>query len=181
MYGFEKQRSFALQFKNQPVVITANPTGSGMRFDNEIFVRAPERVEHGDWKTQTVRKEFMGLMKGECGEVVGVFDNCEGRFVQVQRADGKTVDCRANELEVIDKTAFEFYKTPEKFVYQTNHIALSEFEYPLPIAVGHEFEVELAPGVTPVRLRVTEMRHVIRVPEKNKYVPIRVHLTVEQF
>lgn len=180
-YGRERDRYFSLQFKNKPAVVTTQHNGTGMRFEDEIFVRAPKRVEHGDWKTQSVRKEFMGLMEGECGTVVGVFDNMEGRFVTIERADGKNVDCRPSELEVIDKTAFEFYKLPQKFVYQTNHIALSEFEYPLPIAIGHEFEVELAPGVAPVRLRVTEMRHVIRVPSKDKYVPIRVHLTVEQF
>ena len=180
-YDWNDTRHCAVQFKNKPVIVTSKSDGKGMRFDDEIYVRAPKRVEHGDWKTQMARKEFMGLKEDECGLLIGIFDNMEGRFVIVERTDGKRVDCRPSELEVIDKAVFEFHKLPEKFVYRTNHTALPEFEYTLPIAVGHEFEIEVAPGLLPIRLRVTEMRHVIRVPSKDKYVPIRVNLTVEEF
>jgi hypothetical protein len=67
-----------------------------------LFVRAVTRTEHGDWKTQLVRDNFMGLNAGEIGEVVEVFSNFEGKWVRVRKDDGKTADVRSESLEVVD-------------------------------------------------------------------------------
>lgn len=66
-----------------------------------IRVRAPRRVPHGDWKTQLVRKEFMGLEAGEEGILEERWYNYDGEWFSVRRADGQIVDCRARDLFVI--------------------------------------------------------------------------------
>ena len=170
---------YPLQFKNKLVVLNSKDDGRTNRFEEEIFVRAPETIAHGDSKTQMVRSKFMGLMKGEVGTMIGMFHNMYGRYVTIERLDGEHFDCLPHQLEVIDSATYEFAKLPEKFLYRTSHSALREFEYPIPIAVGHDIEVEAEPGRF-IHLRVIGMTHVIRTVAENKYTPIRVRLIVEE-
>lgn len=181
-YGYGPEQKTLLQFANKQQVITTkrNSSSSRILFDEEIYVRAPKRVEHGDWKTQAVRKEFMGLRQGECGIINAVFENFEGRFVTVQREDGKEVDCRPSELEVIDKAVYEFTQTPKEFLYRTDHVALPEFAYDRDVAVGHEFRVESEPGKV-INLRVVNVIHEIRARDNNVFIPIRITLQVIEF
>jgi hypothetical protein len=82
-----------------------------LKFNNGLFaidthnlpvkVRAIEKAEHGDWKTQLVRNEFMGLKKDEEGELIKVWDNFYGRWCRVRRKDGKTCDVEANQLDCL--------------------------------------------------------------------------------
>lgn len=73
----------------------------------DYFVQAFQTIAHGDTKTQAVRKEFMGLLKDEVGQLMGLFDNMYGRWCVVRREDGMIVDCRAEELNLISE---ELYK-----------------------------------------------------------------------
>jgi len=63
-------------------------------------VKAVRRAWHGDWRTQFVRKQFMGMEEGQEGDVVGVFDNFDGRWCRVS-FDGKTADIAPRDLALI--------------------------------------------------------------------------------
>jgi hypothetical protein len=67
-----------------------------------MTVTAVRRVDHGDWKTQSVRKEFMGMEEGESGELVTVWDNFYGRWCRVKIGDRFT-DILPSDLSVTIK------------------------------------------------------------------------------
>jgi hypothetical protein len=97
-----------------------------------LYVRAKKRIEHGDSKTQSVRKEFMGMHAGQCGEVAAVWNNLYGTYLTVLHNDGKrTTDCRASELEKISKEEFEFSErlTLGEFQYETDQEDIPRFSY----------------------------------------------------
>lgn len=64
-------------------------------------VKAVERSEHGDWKTQMVRKTFMGMEKDEVGTLKEVWNNWYGEFARVIKEDGSTCDIQPFQLEYL--------------------------------------------------------------------------------
>jgi hypothetical protein len=56
--------------------------------DPPVKVKAIAHAPHGDWKTQSVCKEFMGMEEGETGDLINVFDNFDGQWCRV-RVDGR--------------------------------------------------------------------------------------------
>jgi hypothetical protein len=64
-----------------------------------LLVKAFERVLHGDWKTQLVREEFMGMQKGETGILLRIFNNFEGQWCTVKLSGGRTCDVAPGSLD----------------------------------------------------------------------------------
>lgn len=60
--------------------------------------KATQDTPHGDWKTQAVREEYMGLRKDETCELVNFWSNFYGRWARVKRADGKMCDVNPEHL-----------------------------------------------------------------------------------
>ena len=146
--------------------------------DEDVYVRAVKTVAHGDTKTQAVRKEFMGLQRKECGRLVGLFQNFEGRWVVVIREDGRTVDCRANELEEITKEEYDFQSHPAKFMYHTDAEEIPPFEYNRDIVEGQTIELQIAADKT-IRFEVRSVTHVLRqYSDSSKPIMIKLEVTV---
>ncbi len=76
------------------VVAVSNPN---------MRVRAVRKADHGDWKTQLARREFMGMNEGDEGKIETVFDNFEGRWCRVIFG-GRYADISPKDLEPIQKT-----------------------------------------------------------------------------
>ena len=112
-----------MNFNDAETVIT-----EGHRY----FVQAVRTTAHGDDRTQSTRKEFMGLEKDHVGKLVGIFDNMYGRWRIVQRADGHTAHVDSRDLKMISETLFQEHRKllevskrvkeakPAQFSYTTN-------------------------------------------------------------
>lgn len=74
------------------------------RRQSVVKATAVRRASHGDWKTQSVRNEFMGMEEGETGELIDVFDNFDGRWCRVRMGDGKTADIKPSDLKILPRT-----------------------------------------------------------------------------
>lgn len=66
------------------------------------IVIARETEAHGDWKTQSVREEFMGLRKDESGTLEKVWTNFYGVWARVLKKDGSTCDVRPQSLDLYE-------------------------------------------------------------------------------
>lgn len=73
---------------------------------DEYTVRAVRKAEHGDWKTQCVKGEFMGLGEGEEAELIEVWTNFYGKWCRVRRSDGKQCDIAPKDLELVLPNAY---------------------------------------------------------------------------
>jgi hypothetical protein len=67
----------------------------------DIKVKAIVYAPHGDWKTQSVRDDFMGMRKDETGDLIGIIENFYGMFCRVKREDGYITTIDPRDLEVI--------------------------------------------------------------------------------
>jgi hypothetical protein len=63
-------------------------------------VRAKSRISHGDWKTQSVRDEFMGMEVGDVGTLEYIWLNADGWQANVKVGD-KSCDVPTNKLTVV--------------------------------------------------------------------------------
>lgn len=53
-----------------------------------VSVKATKKLSDGDWKTQSVRSEFMGMNEGQEGEVIEIFNNFDGQWCRVKHDNG---------------------------------------------------------------------------------------------
>ncbi|MCG7545406.1 hypothetical protein MHM93_14590 [Pseudoalteromonas sp. MM17-2] len=67
----------------------------------KLKVEAIKRAEHGDWKTQLVHEEFMGMEEGQSGDVIKVFENFEGIWCRVKH-HRRTSDISPSDLIVLE-------------------------------------------------------------------------------
>lgn len=102
--GTHPNKCIEVFFKNGSVIVdTSKPRGEPL-----AYVVALERQAHGDWKTQSVRKEFMGIEKDQCGMLMSLMFNFDGWWFQIKRPDGKMADLNRGEvLQLITKEEYE--------------------------------------------------------------------------
>lgn len=58
----------------------------------QMVVEAVRSAPHGDWKTQLVRKEFLGMEKGQKGVLEEIWSNGEGWWCRVRLPCGRATD-----------------------------------------------------------------------------------------
>ena len=63
-----------------------------------LKVTAANHAPHGDFKTQFVRKEFMGLEEGEEAELIKIWANFYGVWCRVKKQNGDTADIESKDL-----------------------------------------------------------------------------------
>ena len=86
----ESKQIHTLQFNNGLMAVDTKKL--------PMKVTAATTAPHGDWKTQSVRKNFMGLTEGEEAEMVKIWANFYGVWCRVKKQNGDTADIESKDL-----------------------------------------------------------------------------------